>query len=150
MVPRVAATSTWFTAVADVRDDVSMARLAQIVIDCELPALLARFWASALDGFEVRPYDDAEVARLGALGFTPETDPTVIVDGPRLELCFQRVDDAAPTGKRRLHLDVAAPVGGHRDEVDRLVALGAAIVQGFDGHTWMCDPEGNDFCVTIG
>lgn len=59
-----------------------MAQLSPIVIDCERPALLARFWAAALDGFEVRRYDDAEVARLGALGFTPETDPTVIVDGP--------------------------------------------------------------------
>jgi hypothetical protein len=24
----------------------------------------------------------------------------------------------------------------------------AAIVEEFDGHTWMRDPEGNDFCVT--
>ena len=54
-----------------------MARLKQIVIDCRHPARLARFWSDALEQFEVRPYDDEEIARLAALGFTPESDPTV-------------------------------------------------------------------------
>ena len=62
------------------------------MIDCEEPSSLARFWAAALDDFDVRPYDDEEVARLAALGYTPETDPGVIVDGPCLEICFQKVD----------------------------------------------------------
>jgi hypothetical protein len=38
-----------------------MARLTQIVVDCQHPAPLARFWAAVLDGFDVRGYDDAEV-----------------------------------------------------------------------------------------
>jgi hypothetical protein len=31
-----------------------------------------------------------------------------------------------------------------------LVLLGASIVHEFDRHTWMRDPEGNDFCITDG
>jgi hypothetical protein len=51
------------------------------------PAGVARFWVVALDGLSVRPYDDAEVARLAALGLTCATDPGVILDGPGLEIC---------------------------------------------------------------
>jgi Glyoxalase-like domain len=40
---------------------VAQARLTQIVVDCQHPAPLARFWAAVLDGFDVRGYDDAEV-----------------------------------------------------------------------------------------
>jgi Glyoxalase-like domain len=69
-----------------------MRRLKQIVIDCHHPAGLAKFWAAALDDFDVRAYDDAEIARLAALGFTPETDPVVLLDGPHIEICFQKVD----------------------------------------------------------
>ena len=45
-----------------------MARLKDIVIDADHPAALARFWAAALDGYAVAPYDDAEIVRLLALG----------------------------------------------------------------------------------
>jgi hypothetical protein len=68
-----------------------MGCLRQVVIDCEQPSSLARFWAAVLEDFDVRPYDDEEVARLAALGHTPKTDPAVIVDGPHLEICFQKV-----------------------------------------------------------
>ena len=121
-----------------------MARLKQIVIDCQHPAGLARFWAAALDDFEVRVYDDAEIARLAALGFTPETDPVVILDGPYVEICFQKVDPP-PLTKRPLHLDVRAD--DRPSEVRRLADLGASVKERFDSHTWMRDPEGNDFCV---
>src|SRR5687768_9370065 len=108
-----------------------MARFTQLVVDCEHPASLARFWAAALDDFEVRPYDDAEIARLAALGFTPETDPVVIVDGPTLELCFQQVE-VEVRRKNRLHPEIEA--GDRRAEVERLVALGARVKQEFDDH----------------
>jgi hypothetical protein len=52
----------------DQRQDRPVGRLKQVVIDCATPSALARFWAAALDGFEVRPYDDDEVARLALLG----------------------------------------------------------------------------------
>jgi hypothetical protein len=79
-------------------------KLTQIVIDCRHPAPLARFWAAALDGFEVLPYDDDEIARLARLGLTPETDTCVIVVGPDLELGFRPHLDARP-GRQRLLCD---------------------------------------------
>jgi hypothetical protein len=119
--------------------------LRQIVFDCTNAATLARFWADALEGFEVRPYDDEEIARLAGLGFTPETDPVVLVDGPDLELCFQQVDEDKAT-KNRLHLDLVP--SDRRGEVERLVALGATVLAEHDGNTVLADPEGNEFCVT--
>jgi hypothetical protein len=122
-----------------------MATLKQIVVDCRHPASLARFWAAALDGFEVLPYDDEEVARLAKLGLTPETDSCVIVVGPGFEFGFQQVD-LVDLAKKPIHVDLSA---ADRDaEVERLIALGATVKQRFDTHTWMRDPEGNDFCVT--
>lgn len=122
-----------------------MARLKQIVVDARQPADLARFWTEALDGFSVRPYDDDELARLADQGLTPETDTVVILDGPDgLEVCFQQVE-VDELDKKPLHLDL---VSGDRDEeASRLVALGASVVERFTGHTWLRDPEGNDFCL---
>jgi hypothetical protein len=122
-----------------------MARLAQIVVDAASPPSLARFWAAALEDFEVRPYDEAEIERLASLGFTPETDPTVLVDGPTLEICFQKID-TVPTQKQRVHLDLVAE--DRQIEVERLINLGAQVHEEFSDHTWLIDPEGNDFCIT--
>ncbi|GAA4987395.1 VOC family protein [Actinopolymorpha pittospori] len=122
-----------------------MATLREIVVDCRHAPSLARFWAEVLDGYAVRPYDDAEVERLAGLGFTPETDPTVAVDGPGPTLFFQQVPEPK-TVKNRTHLDVAAT--DRRDEVDRLRKLGASVLEEFSTWTLMGDPEGNEFCVT--
>jgi hypothetical protein len=121
-----------------------MARLKEIVIDADHPASLARFWAAAADGYAVRPYDDEEVARLAALGLTPETDTTVMVDGPGPTLCFQLMTGPRPP-RNRLHLDLA-----HADrpaEVARLLALGATPMREGSNFTSLYDPEGNQFCV---
>ena len=125
--------------------DGPVARLTQLVIDSRRPAVLARFWAAVLNDFTIRAYDDAEVARLASVGRTPETDPCVILDGPSFEICFQEVD-VDPSAKRPVHLDLE--VSDRGGETARLVALGASIVQVFEEHTWMRDPEGNDFCLT--
>ncbi|WP_116996477.1 VOC family protein [Desertimonas flava] len=122
-----------------------MARLAQLVVDSRRPAQLARFWAAALDGYEIRPYDDDEIARLASMGRTPDTDPSVILDGPSVEICFQEVE-VPLLRKRPLHLDIATP--DRAGERARLTALGASVVQEFEHHSWMRDPEGNDFCIT--
>jgi len=124
-----------------------MARLTQIVVDSRDPSSLARFWAAALDDFAVGAYDDDEIARLASIGRTPETDPCVILDGPMLEMCFQEVEVPAMQ-KRPMHIDIETTDRIH--EQSRLVSLGASIVQEFDAHTWMRDPEGNDFCLTDG
>jgi hypothetical protein len=121
-----------------------MGTLSQVVIDCEKPSALARFWAAALDDFDVRPYDDEEVARLATLGYTPETDPSVLVDGPHLEICFQKAG-LEPRSKVPVHFEVES--ADWVAEVERLVCLGATVKERFEAHAWMRDPEGNDFCV---
>jgi hypothetical protein len=121
-----------------------MARIREIVIDAAHPAALARFWASALSGYAVRAYDAAEIARLAARGRTPETDPSVAVDGPGPTLFFQEAAQAK-RGRNRVHLDVAG--GPRSEEVRRLRALGATVRDEHDGFTVMQDPEGNEFCV---
>jgi hypothetical protein len=126
-----------------------MARLADVVIDCARPAVVARFWAETLDGYTVAPYDAAELARLRSVGVDdPEDDPTVLVEGapasPRL--WFQQVPEAKVV-KNRVHLDL------HTDDLDaevgRLISLGARVLHPErDGLVVMADVEGNEFCVT--
>jgi hypothetical protein len=121
-----------------------MATTKDLVFDCENAARLARFWEAVLDDHQLRPYDEAEIERLAALGLTPETDPVVFVDGPAFNICFQTVPEKKTT-KNRLHLDLRAR--DRRAEVDRLCALGASIYQETEGCTTLQDPEGNEFCV---
>ena len=40
-----------------------MARIRDVVFDCGHPASLARFWAAALEGYAVAPYDEADLDR---------------------------------------------------------------------------------------
>jgi hypothetical protein len=121
-----------------------MGSIREIVFDCESAPKLAYFWAEILDGYTVRPYDKAEIDRLARLGLTPETDPTVMVDGTGPTLCFQQV----PTRKyenNRLHLDISVP--DRQREVERIEALGGTVVRETPEYTVMHDPEGNQFCV---
>jgi hypothetical protein len=122
----------------------TMATLKEIVFDARDPAALARFWAAALDGCAVRPYDDLEIARLARLGHTPATDPNVAVDGPGPTLFFQR-RAGLDTGRGRIHLDVHC--ASRTVEIPRLERLGARVRDVHDTYTVMLDPEGNAFCV---
>ncbi|KMS75397.1 hypothetical protein ACM01_10455 [Streptomyces viridochromogenes] len=124
-----------------------MARLHDIVIDCAHPAVTARFWAAALDGYSVAPYDDAELARLRAQGIAgPEDDPTVLVEpsggGPRL--WCQLVPEPKRV-KNRLHLDLVS--GAAEAEIGRLAGLGATVLARHEDHWVLADPEGNEFCL---
>src|SRR5262245_47073542 len=128
-----------------------MARLGDIVFDCERPASLARWWAATLDGYRVAPYDSAELERLRGIGvFDIEDDPSVVVEaetgtGPRY--LFMRVPEPK-RHKNRLHLDL------HSDdleaEVTRLVERGAVELYRIDTNVTMADPEGNEFCINAG
>jgi hypothetical protein len=120
-----------------------MGRLKEIVVDCRHAAALARFWAALLEDYAVRAYDDEEIARLAGLGFTPETDPVVMVDGPGPTLCFHEIERGRLQG--RIHLDVA--VADRDMEKARALGLGASVVREADGYTVMADPEGNHFCL---
>lgn len=121
-----------------------MGKLREIVIDADHPAKLARFWAAAVDGYAVRPYDEAEIARLAAIGLTPETDRYVLIDGPGPIICCQ-LREGPRLERNRIHLDLAT-----RDrpaEVARLTALGATLWFEESHFTVLRDPEGNQFCV---
>jgi hypothetical protein len=55
-------------------------------------------------------------------------------------------------GKNRLHLDLVPLESPRDEEVDRLLAIGATLVDDqrrSDGTGWavLADPEGNEFCV---
>ncbi|WP_075739513.1 MULTISPECIES: VOC family protein [Actinoalloteichus] len=125
-----------------------MIRLHDIVVDCARPAALARFWAAALDDYEVAPYDEEELARLRAEGIDdPEDDPLVLVEpradgGPRL--FFQLVPEPK-IAKNRLHLDLRC------DDLsagaDRLIKLGARVLSRTDDWIVLGDPEDNEFCL---
>jgi hypothetical protein len=118
-------------------------RLKEIVFDCRHPASLARFWAALLTGYGVRAYDDEEIARLAALGLTPETDPVVMVDGPGPTLCFHQIERGRLQG--RIHLDIE--VADRPAEQRRALALGASIVREADSYSVLADPERNHFCL---
>ena len=127
-----------------------MAELADIVFDCRHPSTVARFWAAALDGYIVAPYDDEEVERLRSMGIDDvEDDPTVLVQptsgqGPRL--WFQLVPESKRV-KNRVHIDLRT------DDVDgeliRLLSLGATASEHQPNPALIVlhDPEGNEFCL---
>ena len=96
---------------------------------------LARFWAAAL-GTDVDEDATADRAYVEAAGW----------GGPNM--WFIRVPEPK-TAKNRVHFDLRAPVT-MADEVERLQAMGATVVERFTGHTVMHDPEGNVFCVELG
>jgi Glyoxalase-like domain len=100
--------------------------------DCADAMVPARFWAAALGG-ELDEDSTSDKAFVEAPGW----------GGPNL--WFQRVPEPR-TAKNRLHFDLRAP-GSVADEVRRLTALGATVVQEGAELTVMQDPEGNEFCV---
>jgi hypothetical protein len=126
-----------------------VARLHDVVFDSRHPASIARFWAAVLDDYEIAPYDAAELARLRDQGIsTPEDDPNVLVEsssGVPPRIFFQRVPEPK-TVKNRVHLDLRCD--GVETELTRLRELGARVVSEHDGHVVMCDPEGNEFCLS--
>ena len=128
-----------------------MARIRDVVFDCRHPASLARFWAAALEGYAVAPYDEAELARLRASGIDdPEDDPTVLVEpssGRAPRLWFQLVPEAKHV-KNRVHLDLAS--ADVRAEAARRTGLGARVLAEPGPWVTMADPEGNEFDVTPG
>lgn len=145
-----------------------MAHSIQVVIACQDPDRLARFWAGAL-GYIVQPPPEGfetwdEFADSVGIPEDRRNDLSAVVDpdgaGPRI--LFERYDGGEPN--QRVHIDVNS-VGGGRVELSdeerrarlseeraRLEGLGATFKReatGLAGETWieMFDPEGNWFCV---
>lgn len=108
------------------------------MIDCADPHSLASFWGAVLH----RPVEG------GAEG------PWVsLPEGNQPSMIFFREVTEAKQVKNRLHLDLNPVDGTLATEVQRLTALGAAVLakhsRGSTGLGWvvLADPEGNEFCV---
>jgi hypothetical protein len=126
----------------------AMARLHDVVFDSRHPASIARFWAAVLDGYQVAPYDEAELARLRGEGiFDPEDDPNVLVEAPggQPRIFFQLVAEPKIV-KNRVHLDLRCDCVA--DELERFTELGASVASEYDDHLVLHDPEGNEFCLS--
>ncbi len=111
--------------------------IRQVTVDCADPYALAGFWAAVLDS-RIHPDDGPE-------------DPEVLVESPGGRVLFIAVPEGK-TVKNRLHLDLQPQDRTRDEEVDRLLALGAALAddrRNPDGSGWavLTDPEGNEFCV---
>jgi catechol 2,3-dioxygenase-like lactoylglutathione lyase family enzyme len=114
-----------------------------VTFDARDPRRLAQFW-SEVTGYPIVDERDNFV-RLRA----PDTR------GIR-HILFFRVDDPTP-GKNRVHVDLAARQP--HDEIDRLIELGASLVDPAledkprwregNGTKWVVlrDPENNVFCI---
>src|SRR3954447_8481018 len=116
-------------------------RVRWIDFDCSDPCLLARFWAQAT-GLREHPENEPGAEECVLMS----TDD--ILDGGML---FQRVPEDK-TAKNRLHLDLQPTDRTRDEEITRLLALGATLVEDHrnpDGTGWayLADPEGNEFCV---
>jgi len=106
-----------------------------LTFDCVDALRVARFWAAAL-GSDVDEGSTSERAYVEAPAW----------GGPNIWFRGARDPKAAPN---RLHLDLRA-LTTMAEEVDRLVALGATVVERYDDITVLHDPEGNEFCVEPG
>jgi len=116
-------------------------RLHSITFDCETWEPMVEFWLRASDFVEDPANPNQPGDPVGAL-IHPES---------HLQLLFIPGPDTK-TVKNRLHLDVQPIDGGRDQEVERLVGIGATIVddrRNPDGTGWvvMTDPGGNEFCV---
>jgi predicted enzyme related to lactoylglutathione lyase len=116
---------------------VTALRILAVAVDCRQPDLLAEFWEKALGRGKTRTWTDSH----GVTYHQLELD-----DGPAL--LFQPVPEEK-AGKNRLHLDLAPADGDQRAEVERLVVLGAKVLDDPPDDPWivLADPEGNEFCV---
>ncbi|HEV2087022.1 MAG TPA: VOC family protein [Cryptosporangiaceae bacterium] len=118
-----------------------VARIRNITFDCADPFALIGFW-SQVTGFGEDPDN----------GNAPG-DPEGLLLSPDGSLALLFIGVPEPKAvKNRVHLDLA-PTDRTRDaEVERLVGLGASVVDDRrrpDGSGWvvLADPEGNEFCV---
>ena len=103
--------------------------------DCADALALARFWAAALgsdvdeDSTPAKAYVEAAAWGAPNMWFNQVPEPKA--------------------AKNRLHFDLRAPAS-MADEVRRLEALGATVMNQYEKLTVMADVEGNEFCVEPG
>lgn len=111
-----------------------------VTVDCRDAKALARFWAEVL-GWHVYFDEDPEVLVAPSFPYRGEGPTMLFIPVPEPR-----------TVKNRLHLDLRPTDRTHDQEVERLVALGATVVEDHrsdrgGGWVWLADPEGNDLCI---
>ncbi|WP_415950052.1 VOC family protein [Streptomyces sp. KLOTTS4A1] len=111
--------------------------LNHVTFDSHDPYAQAKFWAEVIGG------------RLADDDFPGDPEASVIHEGTTI--LFVTVPEGK-TIKNRIHLDVRPHDRSRDEEVERLLALGATVVNDLrkpDGRGWqvLADPEGNEFCV---
>lgn len=104
-------------------------------VDCADAYALAYFWSQVL-GHPLQPEDKPG-------------DPEALIE--RAGLLFVTVPEGKAV-KNRVHFDLQPQDRTRDEEVDRLLAIGATLVDDHrkpDGTGWavLTDPEGNEFCV---
>lgn len=115
-------------------------RIAELVLDARNPELLARFWCEVLGYIELERVDAGIEIGVPGIGFGGP-QPTIVID--------QTTEPKV--GKLRLHVDVSATDRNQEEELERLLAAGARLVD--SGQTgdepWqvLADPEGHEFCL---
>jgi hypothetical protein len=111
-------------------------RIAVIAIDAVRPRMVADFWCNVL-GWHVLDEDDGVISIAPPDGAWPTIDVLGVAEGKAV--------------KNRLHLDLRADGVATRDELERLLSLGARRVDVGQGPdvSWVVlgDPEGNEFCL---
>jgi predicted enzyme related to lactoylglutathione lyase len=115
--------------------------IGSISFDCANPFKLAQFWSQVVQWpLDEDPGPDDEQVGLAP----PEGHPMLL---------FIRVPEEKAV-KNRVHLDVAPQDRTRDEEVERLLELGARIVDDRrrpnGGWAVLADPEGNEFCVERG
>jgi predicted enzyme related to lactoylglutathione lyase len=111
-------------------------RIAVIAIDAVRPRMVADFWCNVL-GWHVVDEDDGVISIAPPDGAWPTIDVPGVAEGKAV--------------KNRLHLDLRADGVATRDELERLLSLGARRVDVGQRPdvSWVVlgDPEGNEFCL---
>ncbi|MFF4687180.1 VOC family protein [Streptomyces sp. NPDC001307] len=110
-------------------------KIRHVTVDCADAYALGSFWSKVLE----QPLHEDD----------HPGDPMALIEDAGL--LFVTVPDAK-TVKNRVHVDLQPQDRSRDEEVERLLALGAALVddrRNDDGTGWavLADPEGNEFCV---
>jgi catechol 2,3-dioxygenase-like lactoylglutathione lyase family enzyme len=115
-------------------------RVIAVTVDCHDVDRLVLFWSAALGSDEIGRWRDAHGKEYVRVGLGAGVTDAVLLLHPCAD---------PKVGKNRLHLDLAALDGTQADELDRLTALGATLVDDDPEVPWvvLADPEGNEFCI---
>lgn len=121
-------------------EDAVISSILNVTFDCSDGELLARFWSGVI-GWQWSKQE------MPGNPFWLVGEP----DHDRDRLVFVEVP-GAKTVKNRVHLDLLVREGSEGDEVARLEAMGAKVVDDRrkatpGGWVVMADPEGNEFCL---